>query len=103
LLSRGTSAVRDVIGLGPVWALGAEIWLKTDFPYLVLVAYDRDQAERGSPGAFMARNPEALRHAVGVVSGRVNGKILWVSCADAAAWRVVSDAIAEQMPTEGNA
>jgi len=103
LLSRNTSTVRDVIGLGPVWALGAEVWLKTDFPYLVLIAYDRDQAQRGSPGAFMARNPDALRHAVGVLSGRVNGKILWVNCADAAAWQVISDAVAEQMPTEGSA
>jgi hypothetical protein len=103
LLSRGTSTAHDVAGLGPLWALGAQVWLSTNFPYLVLVAYNRDTAERGSPGAFMARNADALRHAVGVLAERVNGRILWVNCGDAAGWQVVHDAIAEQMPTEGRA
>jgi hypothetical protein len=103
LLSRGTSTVRDVAGLGRVWALGAEVWLRTDFPFLVLIAYNREQAESGSPGAFLARNPDALRHAVAVLSRRVNGRILWVNCGDGAAWQVIHDAIAEQMPTEGTA
>ena len=100
VLSRGTSTAADVEGLGAVWANAARWWLDLSEPYqhLVIVA---PRGQLDSPGAFLARNDEALAAVVAVLCGRT--PTLFANCTSAAAWQIVERAVQMAEPAAGAA
>ena len=100
VLSQGFSTAADVEGLGPVWADAARWWLDLPEPYqhLVIVA---QRGQLDSPGAFLARNDEALASVVSVLCGRA--ATLFANCASHAAWEIVERAVAMSAPAAGAA
>ena len=100
VLSRDVSTVADVEGLGPVWANAARWWLDLSEPYqhLVIVA-QRGQLE--NPGAFLARDDDALAAVVMVLCERT--PTLFASCTSPAAWGIVERAVQMAEPAAGSA
>ena len=100
VLSQGISTVADVEGLGPVWANAARWWLDLSEPYqhLVIVA---QRGQLDSPGAFLARDDEALAAVVAVLCDR--SPTLFASCTSAAAWQIVERAVRMSEPAGGTA
>ena len=100
VLSRGTSTAADVEGLGVAWANATRWWLDLPEPYqhLIIVA---QRGQLDSPGAFLARNDEALASVVAVLCGRA--ATLFANCASHAAWEIVERAVAMSAPAAGAA
>ena len=100
VLSRDVSTVADVEGLGDAWAHAARFWLDLPEPYQHFVIV----AQRGrldSPGAFLARNDEALAAVVAVLCSRT--PTLFASCTSPAAWGIVERAVQMAEPAAGSA
>ena len=100
VLSRDVSTAADVAGLGAVWAHAARWWLDLSEPYqhLVIVA---QRGQLDSPGAFLARDDEALAAVVAVLCDR--SPTLFASCTSAAAWQIVERAVRMSEPAAGSA
>ena len=100
VLSREISTVADVEGLGKTWADAARWWLDLSEPYqhLVIVA---QRGQLDSPGAFLARDDDALAAVVAVLCDR--SPTLFASCTSAAAWQIVERAVRMSEPAAGSA
>lgn len=92
----------DVAGLGAAWAQCVRGWreIGPQFPYCVLAVSKQTPSE--TPTTMLARDADALRRAAAILGVRFAGElILWCNCGSVATWQIVTEALAEAMPTEG--